>query len=564
MKINNNHSQIARSLMCIKQSSISWLVTLALFASCSQSESGSNQSQQTSSEYSSELPNIVYILVDDLGYGDINLGIESIEEFNNPNIQTPNLAKLARESKVFRHHYAASPVCSPSRAGLLTGRTPTRHNINWWIMDKKDNDKILLPGSEITIPEILKEKDYQTSVFGKWHLNGADWEVKENWTGWTGSFPNQQGFDAGMVTKEDPHFTRMLNVNTQKHPGDYFDLDGTPKGPMKGYTSDIISQNALKWIKNLPDKSKPFFTYLAYDAVHIRIMAGDKFTNMYDTGDPRRDEYYANISHLDAAIGDLLEGLEELGLKENTIIYFSSDNGPDVLRAWDATYFCYGTSYPLYGQKYQLYQGGIRVPAMVRWPGKITPEVSDEPNSTLDVLPTLCELLEIDLPADRAIDGESILDHLLDNKSIEREKPMYWQFEIPREYEVIVGEGYYNHMFDGSKISDAMQNYFQAVGAGENPGDKSLQIKYGVEIMAPHAAIREGDYMLYGYHTDPFALPVKYEMYNLVEDPKEKNELSEVEPELFSTLKSKLAEIYQEVNAERVKTEAAIKAKDCR
>ena len=431
-------------------------------------------------------------------------------------------------------------------------------------MDKKDNDRRLLPGSEITIPEILKEKDYQTSIFGKWHLNGADWEVKENWNGWSGSFPNQQGFDDGIVTKEDPHFTRHLNVNSQKHPGDFFALDGTPKGAIKGYSSDIISENALEWIKNLPDKSKPFFTYLAFDAVHIRIAAADKYTNMYNTGNARRDEYYANITHLDAAIGDFLNGLDQLGLKDNTILYFSSDNGPDVLRAWDATYFCYGTSYPLYGQKYQLYQGGIRVPAMVRWPGKITPSISDEPNSALDVLPTICDLLGIDPPSDREIDGESIADLLLEKKSIERTKPMYWQFEIPREYNVIVGEGYYNYMFDGAKISDAMNNYFQAVGAGENPGDKSLQRKYNVEIMAPHVAIREGDYMLYGYHTDPFTLPVKYKMYNLVKDPEEKNELSKAEPELFNSLKSKLVEIYNEVNQERVKTAAAIEAKDCR
>ncbi len=551
---------------CFSRCSIIGAIALTLSTSCNQPESNSHEhdnEKKRTNEYNSEHPNIVYILVDDLGYGDVNLGIESIEEFNNPNIKTPNLAELAKESMVFRHHYASSPVCSPSRAGLLTGRTPTRQNINWWIMDKKDNDKRLLPGSEITIPELLKKKDYQTSIFGKWHLNGADWEVKENWTGWSGSFPNQQGFDDGMVTKEDPHFTRKLNVNSQKHPGDYFTLDGTPKGVVKGYSSDIISQSALEWIKNLPDKSKPFFTYLAYDAVHIRIAAADKYTDMYNTGDARRDEYYANITHLDAAIGDLLEGLEKMGLKENTIIYFSSDNGPDVLRAWDATYFCYGTSYPLYGQKYQLYQGGIRVPAMVRWPGKISPGLSDEPNSTLDVLPTLCDVLDIDLPSDRAIDGESIADLLLKGKPVERKKPIYWQFEIPREYDILVGEGYDNHMFDGSKISDAMKNYFQAVGAGKNPGNKSLQRKYNVEIMAPHVAIREGDYMLYGYHTDSFTLPVKYEMYNLVEDPKEKNELSKTEPELFNSLKSKLVEMYHEVNEERIKTAAAIEAKNC-
>ena len=129
-------------------------------------------------------PNIVILLADDLGYGDVNLELPGLKEFANPHIKTPHLASLAEESLVFRHHYAAAPVCSPSRAGLLTGRTPTRCNIDLYINDRRDNDRRFLAGEEITVAEIAKQAGYQTVVFGKWHLNGADWETAENWNGW--------------------------------------------------------------------------------------------------------------------------------------------------------------------------------------------------------------------------------------------------------------------------------------------------------------------------------------------------------------------------------------------
>jgi arylsulfatase A len=478
-------------------------------------------------------PNIVYILVDDLGYGDINLGLENAGAFANPNIKTPHLAKLAADSLVFRHHYAASPVCSPSRAGLLTGRTPTRCNINQYINDKKENDRYFLRGDEITIPELLKTRGYQTAVFGKWHLNGADWERPQSWRGWTGSFPKQQGFDHGIVCKEDPHFTRRLNVNTQKHPGDYFTVEGEPLGAIKGYSSDIITERAVAWMRNTRDRTRPFFVYLPYDAVHIRVAAADKYEQMYNTGDARKDAYYANVAHVDAAIGRLIEALDELGLRENTLVFFSSDNGPDVLRCWDATYFCYGTSYPLAGQKYQLYEGGIRVPGMVRWPGRIRPGISDEPNSTLDVLPTLCELAGATLPTDRAIDGASILGHLLDGKPVERETPLYWQYEYPREYEVI-GEGYERRL-NGEKVKR--------------------------ERHRPHVGIREGDYVLLGCHDRRFTPPDEFRLYNVVQDPEQQNELSHREHRRFETMKSKLIAMYRRVNADRKRTEAAIQAR---
>jgi arylsulfatase A len=478
----------------------------------------------------SRRPNIIYILVDDLGYGDVNFGLDNAGVFANPNVKTPCLAKLAKESVVLRHHYASSPVCSPSRAGLLTGRTPTRCNINQYINDTRENEKFFLRGYEITIAEILKSVGYETAIFGKWHLNGADWEEAESWSGWTGSFAKQQGFDHGIVCKEDPHFTRKLKVNTQKHPGDYFTVDGEPLGAIKGYSSDIISDRAITWLKEGRDSSRPVFMYLSYDAVHIRVGAADVYESLYDTGDARKDAYYANISHVDAAIGRVVEAIDGMGLKEDTIIFFSSDNGPDVLRCWDATYFCYGTSYPLSGQKYQLYEGGIRVPGLVRWPGKIRPGISDEPNSTLDVLPTLCDLAGAQPPSDRAIDGTSIAEHLLRGKSVDRKKALYWQYEYPREYEVM-GDGYERRL-NGEKRKS--------------------------ERLRPHAAIRRGNYVLLGYHTERFELPEEYRLFDVVNDPEQKHDIRGRKPRKFEAMKQELAAIYRDVNAERRQTARAI------
>jgi len=489
-------------------------------------------SMQSVSATTPERPNVIYVLVDDLGYGDVNFELDGAGVFGNPNIRTPCLAKLAKESLVFRHHYAASPVCSPSRAGLMTGRTPSRCNINQYINDTRDNDKFFLRGYEVTIPEALKSVGYQTAIFGKWHLNGADWEKPSSWRGWTGSFPKQQGFDHGIVCKEDPHFTRRLKVNTQKHPGDYFTVDGEPLGAIKGYSSDIISDRAVAWMKESRDSSKPFFMYLSYDAVHIRVAAADKYERLYDTGDARKDAYYANVTHVDAAIGRVVEAVDRMGLKNDTIIFFSSDNGPDVLGCWDATYFCYGTSYPLAGQKYQLYEGGIRVPGMVRWPGTIAPGLSDEPNSTLDVLPTLCDLAGASRPADRAIDGASMADHLLTGKPIRRKHPLYWQYEYPREYEV-TGLGYERRL-DGRKARS--------------------------DELRPHVAIRSGDYVLLGYHTKRFEFPKKFRLFDVVNDQEQKRDLAARDRTRFEAMKSQMEAMYRDVNADRLRTARAIES----
>jgi len=473
-----------------------------------------------------KMPNIVIILLDDLGYGDVNLEINELNVFKKPYIKTPHLAKFAQESLVFTDHYSASPVCSPSRAGLLTGRVPARCNINLWINDHNDNDSVFLSGKEITIPELLKTAGYETAVIGKWHLNGADWLNKENWTGWTGSFPKQQGFDYAIVSKENPHKSLKMEQNSQKNPGNFFDCDGNPLGVVKGYSSQIVTDWAIEWLNQKRNNSKPFFLYLSYDAVHERIMNPPEYNAIYNTGDSLKNMYYANVTYVDHQIGRFLDILEELDFKKNTIFFFSSDNGPEVLNEYWGCPRSYGTSYPFFGQKRQVLEGGIRVPGIVRWPERIKPGISNEPNSTMDLLPTFCELSGVEVPNDRVIDGESILNHLLNNVPVERISPFYWQLELNSHWKMF-GEGY-NRRYNGL--------------APKN-------------VMIPRVAIRQGDYVLRGYHfckAFEYCIPESFALFNIRFDMGEEKDLSKEKPEVFNELVNKMLELHKDINHDRM------------
>ncbi|WP_277482518.1 sulfatase-like hydrolase/transferase [Catalinimonas alkaloidigena] len=482
--------------------------------------------------------NVIYILVDDLGYGDINLELDGIDEFSNPFITTPNLSRFAKESMVFTRHYAAAPTCSPSRAGLLTGKTPTRHNINRWINDLQEDDKFFLRGKEVTIAEVLKQEGYQTAIVGKWHLNGADWTEPDHWTGWTGSFPNQQGFDYAFVSKENPHRTPLLQTNAMQNPGDFYladdDVTGHAVGVTKGYSTQILTDRAISWISQKRNPDKPFFLLLTYDAVHEKIQNPPAFTALYNTGNVEKNKYYASVTFLDHHIGRLIDYLDQLneiekGIVENTVIFFSSDNGPEVRDVYWGAHRSYGTSYPLFGQKRQLYEGGIRVPGMVRWPGTIQPGITQEPNSHVDVLPTLAALTGAELPENIRLDGKSLVPLLVNNKSISREKPLYWQNELAGQEWQIAGKGY-------------DQRY---VGPGP------------IDLPVPKVVTARGSYILRGYtegREEQFKQPSIFQLYNVDKDPLEKVELSAFEPELYAEMKKELIQMYEDVQKDRVQS----------
>ncbi len=355
-------------------------------------------------------PNFIYFLCDDLGYGDLHC-------FGHPEIQTPNLDAFTDEGLKLTSCYSAAPVCSPARAGFLTGRIPERcaiydHISSPRFRDTHDIEYARMSPKEITIAELLKDGGYETCLVGKWHLDPRFDDLDGV------GMPDNQGFDYYMATENNA-------ASSHKNPRNFI-RNGEKLGKLSGYSNDLILDECVHWLTNVRDRSKPFFLYVALHSPHENIATPPEFTQLYDSGNLKKDEYYGNVSHIDAAFGRLDDNLSALGLRDSTFVTFTSDNGPAVLSGRNIHDHNYGSSGPLSCRKNTLYEGGIRVPGIMRLPGTISPgTVSNEPTCGIDMLPTMCELAGIEAPADRAIDGTSILP-LFSGNFVDRTTPLVW------------------------------------------------------------------------------------------------------------------------------------------
>jgi len=375
-----------------------------------------------------ELPNIIYILADDLGYGDISC-------YGQQKFQTPNIDRLAREGILFRQHYAGTTVSAPSRSclmtGLHTGHTPIRGN-----REIVPEGQWPLPAESFTIAEMLKTKGYVTGAFGKWGLGFIDTEGD----------PNAQGFDEfyGYNCQRLAHnyYPAYLWHNHEK-----IFLHENDSGKRGAYSADLIHKAALNFIEK--NRDKHFFLYYPTTIPHAELFAKEeymqKFRGKYepeksfkgvdDGPDFRLGPYgsqpeahaafAAMITQLDDYIGEILNKLEELGIAGNTIVIFTSDNGPHQEAGADPDFF--NSNGHLRGYKRDLYEGGIRVPMLVRWPGKIKAgTITDHLSAFWDVMPTLAELTGAEVPEN--IDGISFLPTLLDRKRQKQHDYLYWEF----------------------------------------------------------------------------------------------------------------------------------------
>lgn len=386
----------------------------------------------------SNKPNVVIILADDLGYGDLGI-------YGHPVVKTPNIDKLAQEGVRFTQYYAPAPLCSPSRAGLLTGRTPFRTNIRSWIPVTKN---VALGRNEKTIANYLKEQGYDTAMMGKWHLNaGADRQDQPQ--------AKEAGFDYSLVNAAGFVTSDLDKVKTRPRYGvvypNGFYRNGKALGTVNQISGEFVSQEAINWLEHKKDRN-PFFMYVAFTEVHSPLASPKKYLEMYknymsdyekqhpdlfyaDWADkPYRGpgEYYANISYMDAQVGKVLAKIKAMGEEDNTIVIFTSDNGPVTreARKWYELNLA-GETDGLRGRKDNLWDGGIRVPAIVKYGKHLQPgTVSDVPVSGLDVLPTLAELAHFALPKDRIIDGESIVP-VLEGQNITRHKPILTAIDMP-------------------------------------------------------------------------------------------------------------------------------------
>jgi len=350
-------------------------------------------------------PNFLIILVDDMGFGDPGC-------FGNKIIKTPNIDQLCAEGMKLTDCYAAAPVCSPARAGLLTGRVPHRCGVYDWISDAKGHNYMHLPKNEITVSSILKKAGYATSVVGKWHLNGKMNSPEQ-------PQPNDFGFDHWFVTG--------MNLKQQLNPNGFI-RNGKKVETTKGYACEVVVNEAIHWLEKERGKNKPFFQCLWFHEPHEPIDAPPDLVEMYADHDGTKPLYYANVTNLDRQIGRVLKQIGEIGERDNTVVFFTSDNGPAQLAKSGYRSRSHGSAGPFREYKWTLFEGGIRVPGIIRWPGNTKPgEVCREPVSGVDFLPTVCSILGEPLPADRCIDGADI-SPVFQGKSINRKTPLHWHY----------------------------------------------------------------------------------------------------------------------------------------
>ena len=331
-------------------------------------------------------PNVLVILCDDLGYGDLGC-------YGHPLIRTPNLDKLAGQGVRFTQCYASAPVCSPSRAGLLTGRTPSRAGIYTWI---DPNNPMHLPAGEVTLATLLRQVGYRTAHVGKWHLNGMFNSPKQ-------PQPGDHGFQHWFSTQNNA-------IPSHENPKNFV-RNGQPVGPTHGFSCQLVADEAIAWLKKGRASPDPFFLFVCFHEPHEPVASPADLVASYPKARNENEaQYFANVTNMDQAVGRLLATLDELGVADDTIVFFTSDNGPETLNRYKGARRSYGVVGRLRGRKLWLYEGGIRVPGILRWSGKAPPgKTSDEPLWHLDLLPTLCRVTGAKVPTDRPIDGANFL-----------------------------------------------------------------------------------------------------------------------------------------------------------
>ncbi|MCA9026405.1 MAG: sulfatase-like hydrolase/transferase [Planctomycetaceae bacterium] len=379
-----------------------------------------------------EQPNFLLIMCDDLGWGDVGF-------HGNTVIQTPHLDEMAANSLRFTRFYAASAVCSPTRGSFVTGRHPSRYGIH------TANDGHLLP-DELSLAELLKQQGYVTGHFGKWHLGTLTETVRDsNRGGRTGSKhfspPWNNGFDVCFSTEAKvPTYDPMLKPSKQAS-GDGWEpiADQTQAVPygtrywdergeiitdnLEGDDSRVIVDRVVPFLRQAAKEGQPFLAIVWFHAPHLPVVASPKHRAMYAEYSSYQQNYYGCITALDEQIGRLRASLKEFGIDENTLVTFCSDNGPEG-REGEAP----GSAGPFRGRKRDLFEGGIRVPGLIEWPARIAPGSTDFPAVTSDYLPTVLDILDVDLPNDRPFDGISLLA-LFDGALDERPVPIPFTFK---------------------------------------------------------------------------------------------------------------------------------------
>jgi len=444
-------------------------------------------------------PNIIVILCDDLGYGDLGC-------FGNKIIRTPNLDKLAADGIRYTNAYSAAPVCSPSRVGLLTGRSPNRAGVFDWIPEAKEDaknprDLVHMRESETTIPKLLKQAGYATAMAGKWHCNAV-------FNSGAQPQPGDAGFDHWFATQNNAYPSHENPTN--------FVRNGKAVGEIKGFSCQIVAEEGISWMEKRPDK--PFFLYLTFHEPHEPIASPEELVTKYRDKAENEDlaEYFANVENVDIAVGKVMASLVQMGISENTLVIFTSDNGPETHLRYPGSKRSYGTPGPLKGMKLWTHEAGFRVPCIANWPKFVQPgQVIDTPVSSLDFLPTFAKLAGNNPKDEDRLDGKD-MPGVLDGADSPREKPLFWiYFNATNEQRVAMRDGEWKIMakLDGGKLPK-----FQNIDEGNAPRVRDAALT---------------DFLL----------------YHLSEDISETTDLSGMEPQKFLEMRAKLEKAYREMTS---------------
>ena len=415
-----------------------------------------------------EKPNFIIFLTDDLGWGDLAC-------YGHPIIQTPNLDKFANQGTKFTQCYSASGVCSPSRSAILTGRTPYRNGVWRWI---PPGHQAHLRDSEITLAELLKENDYATCHVGKWHLNGF-FNSQEQ------PQPDDHGFDHWMATHNNAKPSHKDPVN--------FVRNGRLLGEMKGYSAPLVVKEAIRWLDEDRNPKKPFFLNVWTHEPHVPIESDKEFMNAYsEIEDDGIRQHHGNITQIDHAFGKLMNHLDDMGVAENTFVFFTSDNGPAGTGDNGRTR---GSTGGLRERKRSSHEGGIRVPGIARWTSKIPAGVENNtPIIGSDLFSSILGIVDIPIPQDRTIDGVNFMP-LFEGLKINRKIPLYWR----------------NHL--------------------ANPDIHLAMRHQGWKILASSNLEH-------------------FQLYHIEKDWRERNELSTQFPEKLESMKKKLLQVHKLVERE--------------
>ena len=412
-------------------------------------------------------PNVIIIMTDDQGFGDLGIN-------QNPNIITPNIDKFANKSIQFNNFFV-SPVCAPTRSSLMTGRYSLRTGVR-----DTYNGGAIMSNNETTIAEILREANYATGIFGKWHL-GDNYPFR----------PSEQGFDESLIhlaggIGQVGDFTNYFKGDTS-----YFDpilWKNNKQNQYEGYCSDIFAENAIEFIEK--NKNNSFFCYLSFNAPHTPLQVPEKYYNMYKDLDPelgfnddlsdfRMNEkdkedarkIYGMVTNIDDNIGKVINKLKELKIEEETIIIFMTDNGPQQIR--------YNSS--MKGRKGTVYNGGIRVPFYIQYSEKFKEsKVINKMSAHIDVLPTILELCNLNVPNDRKIDGQSLVPFINSKSTNDRFLFSYWTRRFPEKY-INMSIQNDNYKLVGNNDFDSKIEEFELYDLVEDPNENNNIISQNIE-----------------------------------------------------------------------------------